>query len=190
METKAQSSVAAYQVSIAEEDGIDSELDAALRALLCRCFPEWSSVFQECRTWHSTPPIFTLVASEHGQIIGHVAVVVRTITTTWNFRYNVASIQGVCVSPENRRSGLATEMMLTALNEIKRRGFLFAILFCKEHLVSFYTDKGWKLADDSVVMRNKDDLPISMRSNCPMYYELGDVPFPEGPLDVHSPSWE
>ncbi|GHT13120.1 hypothetical protein FACS1894170_08740 [Planctomycetales bacterium] len=179
-----------YCISLVEEDGIDAPLDAAVRVLLCQCFPAWSSIFEKHRTWHSSPPIFTLIASDKGQTVGHIAVVVRTITTTWNFRYNVASIQGVCVSPDNRHSGLATEMLHMALDEIKRRGFLFAILFCKEHLISFYTSLGWKLADDSVVMRNKDDLPITMRSNCPMYYELGNETLPEGPLDVHSPSWE
>ncbi|MDR3181562.1 MAG: GNAT family N-acetyltransferase [Planctomycetaceae bacterium] len=177
-------------ITLAEEDDIDAGADAAIRDLLCRCFPEWSPVFQKRRTWHSSPPIFSLIASVNGDIAGHIAVVVRTITTTWNFRYNVASIQGVCISPEKRRSGLATQMMQTALAEIKRRGFVFAILFCKEPLVAFYSSQGWKLADDSVIMRNRDDLPISMLSNCPMYYELGGVPFPEGPLDVHSPSWE
>jgi len=127
---------------------------------------------------------------QEGKIIGHIAVVVRTITTTWNFRYNVVSIQGVSVVPDKRRTGMARRLLQVALQEAARRGFLFAILYCKEFLVPYYTSQGWKLADDSVVMWNSRDLPIFMQSNCPMYYELRNVPFPEGPLDVHSPSWE
>ena len=177
-------------IEIVEENDLQLDEDRQIRELLCLCFPDWAETFRCCRTWHNTPPIYSVIARQRGQIVGHIAVVVRTITTTWNFRYNVASIQGVCIAPDKRRAGLARCLLQEALQEATKRGFLFAILYCKEFLVPYYTAQGWKLADDSVVMWNSRDLPISMRSNCPMYYELGDFPFPEGPLDVHSPSWE
>jgi predicted N-acetyltransferase YhbS len=181
--------VSQYIVKVVEESAIDSGLDFRIRLLLCHCFPDWSEIFRGGRTWHSTPPLFSVVASDGNEIIGHIAAVVRSITTTWNFRYSVASIQGVCVDPKFRNCGVAHEMLRLALAEAARRGFQFAILYCKEYLVSFYSSQGWRLADESVVMWNQRDLPIAMRSNCPMYYELSDVKLPEGPLDVHSPSW-
>ena len=180
----------ALPVEIVEESDLQTDEDRQLRELLCLCFPDWAEIFREHRLWHNTPPIFSVIVRQEGHIIGHIAVVVRTITTTWNFRYNVASIQGVCVVPEKRRIGLARCLLQEALREAARRGFHFAILYCTEFLVPYYVSQGWKLADDSVVMWNSRDLPIFMRSNCPMYYELSDIPFPEGPLDVHSPLWE
>ena len=180
----------ALPIEIVEEHDFQLDEDRQIRELLCLCFPDWAEIFRHCRLWHNTPPIYSVIVRQEGQIIGHIAVVVRTITTTWNFRYNVASIQGVCIAPDKRGSGLAHRLLQKALQEATQRGFLFSILYCKEFLVPFYASQGWKLADDSVVMWNSRDLPISMRSNCPMYYELTDVPFPEGPLDVHSPSWE
>jgi predicted N-acetyltransferase YhbS len=177
-------------VEIVEENDLQPDEDRQMRELLCLCFPEWAEIFRHHRLWHNTPPIYSVILRQEGKIIGHIAVVVRTITTTWNFRYNVASIQGVCVVPDKRHTGLAHHLLREALHEAANRGFLFAILYCKEFLVPYYTSQGWKLADDSVIMWNSRDLPISMRSNCPMYYELSNVPFPEGPLDVHSPSWE
>jgi GNAT superfamily N-acetyltransferase len=179
-----------FSVEIVDEQNLDMELDRQIRELLCVCFPDWAYIFEKQRIWHSTPPIFSILVKEQNRVIGHLAVVVRTITTTWNFRYNVASIQGVCVDSENRNTGVGHQLLRAALDEAASRGFLFAILYCREFLVPFYTAQGWKLADDSVVMWNQRDLPIAMRSNCPMYYELSDVPFPEGPLDMHSPSWE
>jgi predicted N-acetyltransferase YhbS len=178
-----------FNVEVVEEADIDASLDWRIRLLLRLCFPDWADIFQNRRTWHSTPPLFSIVVYEGEDIIGHIAVVVRTITTTWNFRYSVASIQGVCVDPNFRSSGIAHEMLKKALEESTKRGFQFAILYCKEYLVSFYSSQGWRLADESVVMWNQRDLPIAMRSNCPMYYELSDIKLPEGPLDVHSPSW-
>ncbi|MDR1963328.1 MAG: GNAT family N-acetyltransferase [Planctomycetaceae bacterium] len=176
-------------IEVVDEHDLNAGLDRQIRDLLRFCFPDWSDIFQNYRAWHSTRPIYSVIARDEDKVIGHIAVVVRTITTTWNFRYNVASIQGVCVAPDSRHAGLAHQMLREALHEASNRGFLFAILYCKEFLVPFYTSQGWKLADDSIVMWNQRDLPISMRSNCPMYYELSDVLLPEGPLDVHSPSW-
>jgi nodulation protein A len=172
-----------------EEKDITPESDKQIRELLCRCFPDWESIFRERRLWHSKPPLFSVIVAEDGKVVGHTAVVVRTITTTWNFRYNAASIQGVCVSPECRHTGIGGKILEITLEEAAKRGFPFAILYCKEHIVPFYESRGWKLADDSMTMWNQRDLPITMRSNCPMYYELGGVPLPEGPLDVHSPTW-
>ncbi|MCL2005342.1 MAG: GNAT family N-acetyltransferase [Planctomycetaceae bacterium] len=174
-------------VEIVDENDLQPDDDLQIRELLCLCFPDWAEIFQHRRLWHNTPPVYSVIIREHGKIVGHTAVVVRMITTTWNFRYNVASIQGVCVAPDRRRIGLSLCLLQTAMREAVRREFPFAILYCKEFLVPFYTSQGWKLADDSVVMWNTRDLPISMRSNCPMYCELADISFPEGPLDVHSP---
>ena len=188
-ETETEATVA-LPIEIVDENDLQPDDDRQIRELLRRCFPEWSDIFRQHRTWHNTPPIYSVIVREQGQIVGHIAVVVRTITTTWNFRYNVASIQGVCIDPDKRRTGLASRLLHEALKEATRREFLFAILYCKEFLVSYYLSQGWKLADDSIVMWNNRDLPISMRSNCPMYYELSSAQFPEGPLDVHSPSGE
>ena len=176
-------------LEVVDENEVDAELDERIRILLRDCFPDWRTVFRDRRVWHHTKPICSVLIQEDNAVVGHAAVVVRTITTTWNFRYNVASIQGVCVLPDHRQSGLGQILIQTVLEEARNRGFPFAILFCKEPLVPYYMAQGWKLADESMVMWNKRDLPISMRSNCPMYYELSELPFPEGPLDVHSPSW-
>ena len=179
--------VVSNNVEVVDENDVDSALDTEIKELLCEIFPDWSEIFQNRRQWHNLPPIFTVLGfDETGKLIGHVAVVVRAITTTWNFRYHVASIQGVCVADEHRKYGLAKRMLDIALKEAADREFSFAILYCKEPLVGFYMSQGWKLAEDNVVMRNEHDLPVSMRSNCPMYCELGNETFPEGPMDVHN----
>jgi predicted N-acetyltransferase YhbS len=176
-------------IEMIDEHILNADLDLRIRELLCHCFPDWADIFQHSRVWHSTRPLYSVIAQNQDRVVGHVAVAVRALTTTWNFRYNVASVQGVCVESEFRRTGLAHRMLRKVLDEAAKQKFPFAILFCKEYLVSFYLSQGWKLADDSMVMWNQRDLPISMRSNCPMYYELTDIPLPEGPLDVHSPTW-
>ncbi|MDO4586489.1 MAG: GNAT family N-acetyltransferase [Planctomycetia bacterium] len=171
-----------------EETQINPTLDSQIRLFLCEQFPDWASVFQYRRTWHDAPPVFTVLAfNDNNEIIGHVAIVERTITTCWNWRYTVASFQGVSVAEEERHSGLAHQLLSLAIKESTKLGYLFAILFCKEPLISFYHDQGWQLPDDSMIMWKDHDLPIPMRSNCPMFLPLSNMPFPEGPIDVHNP---
>jgi len=175
-----------YCVETIDETAISGDLDVRIRGFLCAHFPEWCEVFSRDRKWHRLAPLFTTLCRDDEEMIAHTAVVIRRLTTTWNFRYEVASIQGVLVAPEHRRHGLAEKLLTRALDEARKRGFLYAILFCKEPLVEYYLKQNWKLADDSMVMWNNRDLPIAMRSNCPMYYELTAEPWPEGPVDVHS----
>jgi len=194
-----------YELETLDESEIHPALDSRIREHLRLCFPDSPEKFQLRRVWHNTKPEYTVICRagnavsprppvasrdrniEKDTVIGHVAGVIRTITTTWNWRYNVASMQGVSVAPEFRKTGLAVQMLERALEEAKKRGYLYAILFCKEPLVAFYEKLGWRLTDDSVIMRNEQDCPIKMRSNCPMYKVLTETPFPEGPVDVHHP---
>ena len=183
-----------YPLETLDENVIDAAIDSRIREHLTRCFPDSPDKFREHRIWHNLSPEYTVLvrrqaggANGRDLIIGHVAVVIRTITTTWNWRYNAASIQGVSVAEDFRHTGLAVQMIDRALDEARRRGYLYAVLFCKEPFVPFYENLGWRLTDDSVVMWNEQDSPITMRSNCPMYRELTDKPFPEGPVDVHNP---
>ena len=181
-----------YPLETIDENAIDVALDSRIREHLSRCFPDSPDKFLSHRIWHNIPPDYTVLVRQKQSdgsdfVIGHIAVVIRTITTTWNWRYNAASLQGVSVAEGYRHTGLATQMLKCALDEAKRRGYLYAVLFCKEPLVPFYEKQGWHLTDDSVIMWNEQDCPIKMRSNCPMYKELTEKSFPEGPVDLHNP---
>lgn len=176
------------KIEVLQEPQIDAELDAKLRLFLCRLFPNWEEIFRVRRAWHDAKPRFTILARDaDGEIAGHVAIVERTVTTNWNFRYAVASVQGVSVDTKYRKTGLSVKLLELALSESRKAGYPYAILFCREPLVKFYERNGWRLPDDSMIMWRDRELPIHMQSNCPMYLELTDKPFPEGPVDVHNP---
>ena len=177
-----------FKIRALKESKIDPALDVKLRDFLCRVFPNWESVFRVRRAWHDAPPVLTILATDRNrEIAGHVAIVERTLTTQWNERRLVASVQGVSVAPEYRKTGLSTKLLDVALKKAKSMGYPYAILFCREPLVKFYERNGWRLPDDSMVMWRDREYPIHMQSNCPMYRVLGKEPFPEGPLDVHNP---
>lgn len=175
-------------IRIVPESEIDKELDLRLRSFLRDLFPNWDKVFRERRTWHDAKPEFTVLATtDSGEIVGHVAAVERTLTTEWNCRFPAASIQGVSTLPQYRGEGLGSRLLNIALEESRRQGYLYAILFCREALVRFYEINGWRLPYDSMIMWRDRELPIHMQSDYPMYKELTKTPLPEGPLDVHNP---
>ncbi|MDO5554571.1 MAG: GNAT family N-acetyltransferase [Planctomycetia bacterium] len=175
------------EVDVLLESQIDATLDRQLREYLSTIFPEWSSIFAQRRAWHEAAPVFSILARRGDEILGHVGVVERTISSCWNWRYLVASFQGVSVAPAVRKTGLSHKILQKSLDASIARGYPFAILFCREPLVHFYQDLGWSLPDDSMIMWRDRALPIAMRSNCPMYRVLADIPLPEGPIDVHNP---
>ena len=185
-----------------DESQIDATLDREIRRFLVETFPNWADIFRTRRAWHDARPVRTVLATVplsasanaptepsgvDFRVVGHVAVVERAITTCWNWRYAVAGIQGVSVAPEFRKTGLSTRLLDVALAESTALGYPFAVLFCREPLVPFYERNGWRLPNDSMVMWKDRELPIHMQSNCPMYRELSDETFPEGPIDVHNP---
>lgn len=175
------------QFEIVPEEMIGPELDRKLVRYLSGLFPEWGAVFAKERAWHDARPVWTTLARNGDSIVGHVAAVERTITTGWNWRYKVASVQGVSVLPDWRNRGIGRKLLDLTLDEARRRHYPFAIIFCKEPLVPYYQSLGWRLPDDSMIMWKDRALPIAMRSNCPMFQTLADTPFPEGPIDVHNP---
>lgn len=169
------------------EEEIDPDLDLQIRDYLIRIFPEWSSIFEKKRSWHDARPIFTELAFRDNELIGHIAIVERTISTSWNFRYIAASFQGVSIHPDYRKQGYGKDLLKQTLSDCRMAGYPYAILFCKEPLVPYYEANGWKLPEDSMIMWKDRSLPIQMRSNCPMYQEISTLAFPEGPIDVHNP---
>lgn len=175
------------QIRIIRESDFTESLDLSVRDFLIDIFPNWRAIFQKGRTWHDAKPVFTVLATVDGKPVGHVAVVERTISTCWNWRYTVAGFQGVAVAPEFRKTGLSQRLLRSALFESTKPGYPFAILFCQEPLIRFYEQLGWKLPDDSMIMWKDRELPIPMRSDCPMYWKLGNTQWPEGPIDVHNP---
>ncbi len=180
-----------------DEAQIDATLDREIRRFLVDTFPNWADIFRTRRAWHDARPVRTVLATVPTndaanvdlpfRVVGHVAVVERTVTTCWNWRYAVAGVQGVSVAPDFRKTGLSTRLLDVALAESTALGYPFAVLFCREPLVPFYERNGWRLPNDSMIMWKDRELPIHMQSNCPMYRELSDETFPEGPIDVHNP---
>ena len=164
-------------------------LDEAIRQLLCNCFPAYRESFARRRAWHNSVPAYTVVGRVDGRIVGHVAVVLRTITSS-SVPVRVAGVQGVAIAPEHRGRGLSRQLMAEALEEAAGRRVPFGLLFCIPELERFYASMGWEKTQQPIAMRDEEGRTVSLPpKNIGMFLSLREESFPPGPLDLEGRDW-
>lgn len=163
--------------------------DEAIRQLLCDSFPADRESFARRRAWHNSVPAYTVVGRVDGRIIGHVAVVLRTITSR-GVPVRVAGIQGVAIAPEHRGRGLSRQLIAEALDEAASRREPFGLLFCIPELERFYASMGWEKTHQPITMRDEEGHAVSLpHQNIGMFLSLAGESFPPGPLDLEGRDW-
>ncbi len=184
-----ETSESSFPLEVLEEDRIDPELDRAIRDLLCECFPADSDVFPYTRYWNDLIPEYTVVCPDGRRVVGHVAIVVRTITCAGK-TIRVAGPASVAVSLEQRRAGLSRRLMDAAMAEAARRRIPFGLLFCLPELEPLYSSMGWRRTNRPVTMQDDKGRSVPMlQKNVAMFVELADESFPQGPLDLGGRDW-
>jgi len=137
----------------------------------------------------SAPFASAPLATELSGVVGHVAIVIREIRCG-GASVTVAGVQSLAVAPDFRGTGLSRRLMTEAMDEAKRRGIAFGLLFCVPGLESFYASLGWIRTDEAVTMRDKEGRPVPIpASNIAMFKPLGSTPFPTGPIDLRGRDW-
>ena len=176
-------------LELIEEPLMPPATERAIRQLLCECFPADAAVYAHRRAWHDSTPTYTLVSRRADLIVGHLAIVVRTVRCA-DRPVTVAGVQSFCVAPPYRGTGLAGRLMTRALDEATRRAIPFGLLFCVPRLVPLYRTLGWSKTVRPVAMldRHGESVPIPEKNTC-MLIELGHERFPPGPLDLEGPDW-
>ena len=182
-------SESSHWLKVLEEDQISPEMDRAIRDLLCECFPADRDVFPYTRYWHDLAPEYTVVHGNGQEVLGHVAIAVRTIACGGR-PIRVAGPQSVAVAVEQRGTGLSRRLMDEALAEAVRRRIPFGLLFCVRELESLYSSTGWQRTDQPITIRDEEGRSVPLpRKNIAMFMELGSDPFPRGPLDLQGRDW-
>jgi GNAT superfamily N-acetyltransferase len=177
--------------SVVGEDKISPGLDHAIRKTLVVCFPADREYFQVRSWWHCVP-IYRILGRDDGDsIVTHVAVVERTVVVGQSLsKVRVAGVQGFCVLPGYRGTGLSDRMMSIAIREANRRGFDAGLLFCQEKLQTVYGRMGWRKLDSDVYMSDdKEGKRLIPTKNITMYYPIGTRQFPPGDIDLAGTDW-
>lgn len=172
------------------EQELTRETDAAIRELLCRCFPPDVPVFSRTRHWHGSAPAYSVVDfAEDGRLRGHMGLVVRRILAGGRPAL-IAGIQNMAVAPEWRGHGISEAMMKAASDEARKRDIPFGLLFCVPGLEAFYARLGWRRleVDARMDFEGHCGIPIPGK-NIVMVSEWAGEAFPPGDLHLQGPDW-
>ena len=175
---------------IVPEPSITSAEDAAIRAGLCLCFPPDREIFLQTRAWHGTRPTWSVLMDDEGRIVAHAAVVERQIQVGTE-RVCVAGVLNVFVLPECRGRGLFRQLMSATMDEARRRGLDFGLLFCTPEIGARYERLNWRLLSGRSVTRlDEDGLPQPLPAkNVTMAYPLRCPEVPAGDMHLLGNDW-
>jgi hypothetical protein len=179
------------QFSIVSENDISPELDHAIRKTLVTCFPADREYFQARSWWHCVPIYRILGRKDNDSIIAHAAIVERTVVVGQSLsKVRVAGVQGFCLLPGYRGTGLSDKMMSIAMDEANKQGFDTGLLFCQKRVQAVYSRMGWHKLDSDVYMSDdkggKKPIPTK---NITMFYPIGTKQFPPGDIDLAGTDW-
>jgi predicted N-acetyltransferase YhbS len=178
-----------YQLRLIDESQMTATMDAAIRDLLCDCFPDDISVFGKTRHWHASAPTFSLVHEQKSRVVGHVGVVVRLIRCG-NVPVSVAGIQNLAVRPELRSCGLGRQLMSESMAKAKLQGISWGVLFCVPQLEKFYQSLDWRTVHTTVRMNDERGINVQIPAkNICMAICLRSIPFPGGAIDLRGADW-
>jgi GNAT superfamily N-acetyltransferase len=175
---------------IVEQFAVSPSQDEAIRAGLCTCFPPDREVFNRTRAWHGSHPAWSVLVEHEDSVVAHAGIVERNILVGLE-RVSVAGVQNVFVLAEFRGRGLFREVMSVALDEARRRGLEFGLLFCAPDIGRKYTRQGWQLLDKRSVTRiDEQGCPQPLPAkNVTMFYPLSGRSMPPGDLHLSGNDW-
>ena len=176
------------QVRIVKESEVARSLDAAIRRGLCICFPQDKDVFSKTRKWHGSGPVYSVFVQEGDNVIAHVGMVDRVIKVG-DKEYRIAGVQNMFVIPEYRGTGLSNAVLSSAMEEAKRQGFDYGLLFTTEYTKEVYARNGWVQITGRKFIAFDDGEEIGALEEVKMYCSLTGRDFPPGTVNLQGNDW-
>lgn len=123
-----------------------------------------------------------------GSVVSHAGVVKDQSVTVGNEQLAVSGIGGVVTIPEARTRGYAREVVRGAISLIGNDPAIeFAMLFCREPLIDFYSQMDWiEVRSPVLIKQNVGVVPSPLRV---MVKCMAEQEWPSGPVIVNGHPW-
>ncbi len=176
---------------IVEEKNISDDMDIAIRDGLVESFPLDVEYFSKQSWWHSRPQWRTLAQDDKGQVVGHIAIVIREVLVGVDLvPVKVAGIQSLFVCQKMQGTSLSDRLMKIAMRRADEQGLEAGFLFCIPELEKVYGSMGWQKIDADVLMKDEKGNTVSIPGkNITMMYPLKRKDFPVGDVDIAGEDW-
>ena len=178
-------------ILVIDEKDISDDLDIAIRDGLVECFPLDVEYFSKQSWWHTRPQWRTLAQDDKGQVVGHIAIVIRDVLVGDNAEpVKVAGIQSVFVRPRMQGTVVADKIMEMSMLRAGQQGLDAGFLFCIPELEKVYCRMEWQKIDADVIMQyNKGNTVPIPGKNITMIYPLKRKDFPAGDVNLTGRDW-
>jgi aminoglycoside 2'-N-acetyltransferase I len=137
-------------VTPSDSPELSPERQVEVRALLDAAF---GGDFSDEDWEHTLGGVHVLVTGEDDQVVGHAAVVPRTITIGEQ-ELDAGYVEGVATDPARQRRGVATTAM-REINQIIETFFAIGVLSTSHH--GFYERVGWERWQGPSFVRDGDE---------------------------------
>ena len=125
-----------------------------------------------------------------GVLVSQIGIVDRTVQVGGQSLL-IAGVGGVATHPQFQRRGFTGVLLQTAQEQMRQRGpgdrYDFAMLFCSDHMVRYYTKRGFSEVPNPVHILEAGKWILFEDHR--MVLPLSGKPWPEGEVDVSGRSW-
>ena len=121
-----------------------------------------------------------------GQTVSHVGVLKHGISVGGQLA-TVGGVGGVVTLPNFQRNGYARELMLHAVEFLKKWQVDAGLLFCLRRRVPYYESQGWQVIDGPVVVEQPSGGIVSPLEV--MVLQLCKASWPDGEVQLNSFPW-
>jgi predicted acetyltransferase len=160
----------------------------ALQQMKAAVYPDHTPEIEanRAREWEH-PEWGVFVTDESGELVSYTGVVDR-IARFDGADVLVGGIGGVATHPAHRGKGYAPLGMGRALDFLLGRGAAFGLLVCRDELVDYYRDLGWRLFEGKVLNTQFGELEV-FTFNSVMVGDLNSSAPTTGTIDLRGPAW-
>lgn len=169
--------------NLVDEYSLDARLREEIRRLLSVSFPQAS--YTRTRTYLKQFPPRRLLASEAGQLVGHLGLEHRAIGTA-SGPQEILGMVDVCVSAPWRGRGVASQMLAWVESLARANRIPFLVLFAEKHRV--YERNGFHHASNPLrwtKIHEHQTIGIAEEALAELMVKaVGAAPWPDGTIDL------
>ncbi len=176
------------QFELIDEFRLSDAVRKQVGALLQECFPE--AAFSETRIYTKQLPPRRLLATENGELLGHLALEHRVVGTK-SGPAEIFGVRDVCVPAAQRGRGIASRMLAWIESLARERDIPFLMLFADDPRL--YQRNGFRHADNRLrwaKMHEHEIIGIGEEVIRELMIKpLTARPWPEGLVDLLGPTF-
>lgn len=175
-------------IEFLEMDTLSDQHTQALKHLRSVVYPPEVLETLPARFFTWTPVQWSVFIWDSDELVARVGLVVRDILDN-GVAKRIGGIGGVATHPARQGQGLASTAMHEAEKHFREDlNVLYALLFCRPHLVEFYKRLNWKPFEGQVFVEQPAG-KIEFSANGAMVLDIKEQATTQGVLDLNGLPW-